>query len=387
MDNKNYINVIDFGSSKIRFSVFDKELNEKHNDNKSIKYENNYSQHLEEIKLIVKNAEKNISTHIEDLILTLDPEKLFTIDLTLKKKLDNKMDIMKIYETLILELKQIIITYYDELEIMHIIFSGCIIDNKFYLDLPKEKNKINNIKIDFKIICCPKKIVLNIKNIFNKINIRVTNYFCTSYVKSLSYLRKLSLEKASFLEIGYKRTNFICYENKKLKFIQSIPIGGMHITKDISNIFKITYVEAESIKRSFNKSETEFSYQNKQNEKNLLVSEILKKNISIDLLKKVILYRIQEIIDLTFTRSNIHNYNMNFRTSDLFFIGEGAILLNNNSFYLRDKFEFKSLSFYDEKDSQICNSILTYHLNNPQLPTRINKKRGLFEKFFYLFGK
>ena len=78
---------------------------------------------------------------------------------------------------------------------------------------------------------------------------------------------------------------------------------------------------------------------------------------------------------------------MNLRTSDLFFIGEGAILLNNNSFYLRDKFEFKSLSFYDEKDSQICNSILTYHLNNPQLPTRINKKRGLFEKFFYLFGK
>ena len=159
MDNKNNINVIDFGSSKIRFSVFDKELNEKHSDNKSIEYENNYSKHLDEIKLIVKNAEKNISTHIEDLILTLDPEKLFTIDLTLKKKLDNKMDIMKIYETLILELKQIFITYYDELEIMHIIFSGCIIDNKFYLDLPKEKNKINNIKIDFKIICCPKKIL------------------------------------------------------------------------------------------------------------------------------------------------------------------------------------------------------------------------------------
>ena len=136
MDNKNYINVIDFGSSKIRFSVFDKELNGKHSDNKSLEYENNYSQHLEEIKIIVKNAEKNISTHIEDLILTLDPENLFTIDLTLKKKIDNKMDIMKIYETLILELKQIFITYYDELEIMHIIFSGCIIDNKFYLDLP-----------------------------------------------------------------------------------------------------------------------------------------------------------------------------------------------------------------------------------------------------------
>ena len=33
--------------------------------------------------------------------------------------------------------------------------------------------------------------------------------------------------------------------------------------------------------------------------------KLLNKNISIDLLKKVILYRVQEIIDLTFKKSKI----------------------------------------------------------------------------------
>ena len=133
----------------------------------------------------------------------------------------------------------------------------------------------------------------------------------------------------------------------------------MHITKDISEIFKINQDEAEKIKRSFNKSDTEFSYKDDKNERNFTVNEILKKNISINKLKN----------------------------SDLFFIGHGSILLNDNSFYLTDKFEFKTLNFYLEKDDQICSSILVHYVNNNELPKKINKKQGIFEKFFYFFSK
>ena len=44
--------------------------------------------------------------------------------------------------------------------------------------------------------------------------------------------------KISFLEIGYERTSLIIYEENKLKLIQTIPIGGEHITSDISKDFK-----------------------------------------------------------------------------------------------------------------------------------------------------
>ena len=61
-------------------------------------------------------------------------------------------------------------------------------------------------------------------------------------------MKKLKINEVSFLEIGWERTTLISYKNDKLKLIKSIPIGGFHITKDISNIFKISLEESEKIK-------------------------------------------------------------------------------------------------------------------------------------------
>ena len=208
MGEKKFINIMDFGMSKIRFSVFDKELNQQYSNIKTVKYDKDYLYHTQEITSIIKKAEKKISMHIKDVVLSLDHENMFTIDLSFRRDFDSKIKISKIYHNLVLELEQTLNSYYNEFEIIHIILNKCIIDSKTYLDLPKDI-KINNIKVDFKVICFPKKIISYIRSILNKVNVQILNFFCTSYVKSLSYLRKLSLEKASFLEIGYKRTNFI----------------------------------------------------------------------------------------------------------------------------------------------------------------------------------
>ena len=97
-------------------------------------------------------------------------------------------------------------------------------------------------------------------------------------------------------------------------------MGGDHITKDISKIFDITTDEAEKIKRSFNQTESEFSYEIEDNNRDFTVKDILRKNISVDLLKKVILYRVQEIIDLNFSQSKIKNFENNLKNSDLFLL-------------------------------------------------------------------
>ena len=167
-----------------------------------------------------------------------------------------------------------------------------------------------------------------------------------SYLKSQSYLSKLNLDKVSFLDIGYERSSLVTYENKKLKYINSINVGSHNITKDISKIFKIEEDHAEKIKKLFNKSETEFSYNNNR-DINLSLKEIITKNISIDLLKQVVLYRVQEIFDLTFNKSSINNFNS--RETNLFLIGDGSIMFNNNSFYLNDKFGFKSINYFKNR--------------------------------------
>lgn len=387
MNKEKYINILNFGFSKIRFSVFDSNLNERFLGSSNVILETDFSNHFKKINNIVKLAEKKISRHIQDIVLTLDPNDLFVIAISIEKKQDEKSEFNKIYSNVLLELDQLIKLHYNSYKIIHVFLDECIINNQIYFELPKEKHQINNIKFNFKIICFNKKNLDYLLNLFKKNNLNVKSIFCNSYVKSLYYSNEFNIDNFSFLDIGWERTTIINFKNKKFKLIQSIPIGGNHITKDISKIFSISLSDAEKIKKSFNKSETVFSYGNNNFDKNTYLKELSNKNISIDKLKKVILYRIQEIIDLSLTSLKNSNKNLNFRNTELFFIGEGSSLLNNNTFYLNDEFEFKSINFYQETDKLLFKSILSYYLNTDQLPKKGIKKQGLFEKFFNFFDK
>ena len=264
----------------------------------------------------------------------------------------------------------------------------CIVDNEqIFEEFPKDKTITNNIKVDFKLICFPKMFIQKIRDGFIKNNLNITNIFCSSYAKSQSYVKKLSKNKIFFLDIGLRRSSIILFENKKFKFIETIPIGGLHITRDISKIFKISEVDSEKLKQLFNKTDTEFSYKKNTLQDTLITQEIINKNISLDLLKKVILYRVQEIIDLTFKKSKVSCHNTIIEDAELFLIGEGSKLFNNNSFYLNDRFGFKSINFYPDSDVKICKCGLESKILNYELPKIINKKQGIFEKFFNFFDK
>ena len=114
MSKKNFFNIIDFGSSKIRFSTFDINLNEKFSNSINVYINNDFENHFEAVNKIVKIAEKKISYHIEDVILTLDSEELFVVGISLTKNLDKSLKINKLYKSLILELNQIVALNYDK---------------------------------------------------------------------------------------------------------------------------------------------------------------------------------------------------------------------------------------------------------------------------------
>ena len=119
----------------------------------------------------------------------------------------------------------------------------------------------------------------------------------------------------------------------------------------------------------------------------MIIHEIINKNISINLLKKVILYRVQEILDLIFKKSKVNSREYILNATELLLIGEGSKIFNNNSFHLNDGFGFKSINFYSETDVQICKCGLKNYLINFELPKNDNKKHGIFEKFFNFFSK
>ena len=388
MGKNSYFNVIDFGSSKIRFASFDNNLDEKFSESIKVYTNENLQSHFEAINKIIKKAEKKFSEHVEDIVLIIDTAQLFTVDISLTKNLDRSSKINKLYEPLILELNQIIKSHYDKYYLSQIIMDKCIIDDeKISEEFSKDKIVNNNLKVDFKLICFPKLFIKKIKNNFIKFNLNIINIFCSSYIKSQSYVKKLNENKTTFLDVGLRRSSIFFFENKKLKLIETIPIGGHHITTDISKVFKISELDAEKLKKSFNKAETEFSYKNKTSEDTMVIHEIINKNISVDLLKKVILCRVQEIIDLIFKKSNINDRKNVLKGSDLFLIGEGSKLFKNNTFYLDDRFGFKSINYYSESDVQICKCGLESHKINYELPKIMNKRHGIFEKFFNFFDK
>ena len=121
------------------------------------------------------------------------------------------------------------------------------------------------------------------------------------------------------------------------------------------------------------------------------MKEIIKKNISVELLKKVILARIEEIIELALKDINIVNDFKISSNSILLLTGDGSKIFNKNSFHLDDKYNFKEISFYEESNLEICNSGLKFFKdsNNEriEMTSKVLKKEGFFEKFFKLFGR
>jgi len=336
---------------------------------------------------------KKISNHLENIIVLYDNSEIHSIDLSINKDFDQIVNFNDINSSIILEANRLIKNNYIKDQIIHFTINKYILDSNEYLVKPKKDLKIKSIIVEIKFICLPKKKYNKVVNILKENNLQVLNFYCSSYVKSFSYVNSFKENKfTTFLDIGWKRSTITIFENKKLKFINSISIGGNHISKDISHILKLDIEEAENIKKSFNKSEIEFSYnENISNENNNLMKEIIKKNISVELLKKVILARIEEIIELALKDINIVNDFKISSNSILLLTGDGSKIFNKNSFHLDDKYNFKEISFYEESNLEICNSGLKFFKdsNNEriEMTSKVLKKEGFFEKFFKLFGR
>ena len=384
--------IVDLGSSNLRLGVFDENLNKLYFSSKNIIQKNNNEEQFNTIKFLIKDAEKNISNHIDNIVVMYDSSEIHSIDISIKKNYDKKISLNDVYSSTILELNQLVKNNFVNKKIIHIISSKIIIDGEELNKSSYSNIKAKSVILEVKFFCLPLDKFNQIINIFKKNNLQVLNFFCSSYIKSLSYLETLNNEElVCFLDIGFERTTLLIFNNLKLIFTSSIPIGGNHITKDISNVMELNIDDSENIKKFFNKSENEFSYNPDEGKNKLLIKEILGKEISIITLKKVILARVEEIFDLIFKDLIISNYLKKKSNFLLFLIGNGSKLFDKNTFHLSDKYNFKEIIFYKETELETLKAGAVSELNLVKGDTKIIqksvKKYGFFEKFFNFFGK
>ena len=388
MNEKSLSIFIDFGSSKIRLGIFDKEnskniltLEKECISNFSI---NNFDikTSTEIIKDLIKSAEKNINNHIKNINLMIDTPDMFSVDISIKKNSDGKKYSKDDINSLLNESKSLVQKNYINKKIVHMIVKKFIFDNQEFFEIPDEKINYNSMIIELKFICFSDIIWKNLQDSFSKNYLNIDNLYCSSYVRSSNYNSLFNdFNKKVILDIGYGKSSITVFQDSRILYFNILPVGGRHITNDISILLKISEVEAEILKKSLNRSEITF--------KNKIDKD--KKMDSSDLSNQIIFARVDEIIKLNLDDEYFNTFFQNKDSCILIFIGEGSKILNKNSIYLEEKFDFfNEISFFEENTTMICDSV--FNFNQSDKTQEVNflpkkpKNKGFFEKFFHFFN-
>jgi len=368
MSDKKFQTTIDCGFSKIRAGAFNDA-----DKSKSFFIESSFNTDQANFKLeiqkIVASLEKSTNEYIDNIDLMVDSSKTISVAISVFKKIEQQKLRQDDVLFLIQEAKQQIIKYYSNFNIAHIIINNYKIDNVDYFELPDEID-CQFISLDIIFICFPIELVLSFKIIFSELNIFINQIICSSYAKSINYKNNLDLTgELSFIDIGFKKTSIISFINNKLIFFDVLPIGGNHITKDISLLLKIDINKAEKLKLNFEK--------NNQQSNNL--------NFSSEMLKKIIFARTDEILELC-EKSLVSNVKIKSE-SKMILMGEGSKILNTK-FKHKITF-FKDIDFLEETLGDVCHSGYKLRkIHSKQEVVIVPKKQikqGFFEKLFHFF--
>ncbi len=377
--------IIDFGSKNLRLGVFDSTSENIYSSNQKI-----IDSVEQTLNILIKDAEKYLSKHIDNIIVLYDSPKFYSLDISIKKAFDYDISIKNVYNDLIEEARFIISQNNFKDQIIHIVVNNIFIDNNKKLNKIIDDIKIKTLILEIKFICLSKTIVDQISSKFKNNNLKIINLYCSSYVKSVNYMKRFDDKDCIFfLDTGFERSSSLIFNMNKFDFFKSIPVGGNNVTKDISQVLKLDHKYSEDLKIKFNKLESEISFNKSDTNEINLYNEILEKNISIGLLKQVIEARLDEIIELLLFETNyIKNLNAKIKTRLVIF-GSGSGLLSNNYSFNLKKF-FSEVIIVDENDANLCKSGLNYHKSDESLLNKTKKKpqkSGFFETFFNLFSK
>ena len=367
MNNENFQIFFDCGFSKVRASMLNI------NNNEAFYSESEFftdQSNLElKIQKIIDSLEKDTNEYINNINLMIDSAKMFSVGISLFKKLDGSKLKQTNIQFLVQQAKQQILKYYANHNIAHIIINNYKIDGVDYSYLPDEI-KCDSISLDILFICLPTALVIYLKNIFSKSNILVDQIICSSYAKSINYKDNLGLSgHVSFIDVGFNKTSVISYFNDKILSLDVLPIGGNHITKDISQIMEIDLDRSEQIKRNFDQNIT-FSNND---------------DAPIDTLQKIIFARTEEILELCL--KSIESNEPFVNKFKMILTGDGSKILDNQH---TDKISFShDIDFLEETLEDICQCGFKFikGLNKQEVVVTPKKqtKQGFFEKLFHFF--
>ncbi len=219
----------------------------------------------------------------------IDTPDMFSINISIKKNFDSKKNLQNDIKSLLNEAKNLVQKNYHNQKIIHMIVKKFIVDDNEFFEVPKKEINYDYLILEIKFICFSNKVWKYLQDGFNKNYLTIDNLYSSSYVRSSNYSNLFNeFNKKVILDIGYGKSAITVFQESRILYFNVLPVGGKHITNDISILLKINPEDAETIKKNLNQTETTFvKKEHKTNDFN-----------SSDLSNEVIHARVDEIIKL-----------------------------------------------------------------------------------------
>ena len=142
--------------------------------------------------------EKELNEFIKIIHIIIDHEDIYTVNLSIKNKIDNNLLTTSTVNNLLLEANNCCKETLVNTEVIHFRIDQFLIDHYIYKTLP-DKQTCKNLSIDLSFICIPENILEDFKKILGKYQISLGKTFCYKYLKSFSETKHLN-----FYEIAQK---------------------------------------------------------------------------------------------------------------------------------------------------------------------------------------
>lgn len=131
----------------------------------------------------IEEIEKKIKIFVENIILILEHEEIFSIQLSLKQKIDNKyVSIEEIQKLLNSGFQQINKSHPNQI-VLHYLIEKVNIDGKSHNSLENKFIK-NYLCIDLRFVCVHHKVIEIFKNLFKKKQIFLEKVISAGYINS-----------------------------------------------------------------------------------------------------------------------------------------------------------------------------------------------------------
>ncbi len=160
--------------------------------------------------------EKEFSEFIKSIFLIIDHGDIFSVNLSIKNKINDISLNANLINNLLAEAKSCCKETLEKVDVMHMKIDRFCNNNNIFETFP-ENIKCENFSIDLCFICIPKKFLQNLETVLKKYQISVSKILSYQYLDSFIDMNRTEFRLVSKKILNGFNENEVIFTNKRSK--------------------------------------------------------------------------------------------------------------------------------------------------------------------------